>query len=275
MSIEMNTEMSIDIHDLQMGISLGMPHSVGRVKQRAGLVGRTGPARFIIIAPRLPVPRGQPVGVPGAAGGARQAPSVQPNFRNTHGRCLGREINLNDMERAIPSPTDAQGNHPWRPPRAGAQTGNPQQPHRGDIRDATDGRAQHCAADAGRRDGADHRSPRQEVAHQMLCSSRVGGPTPRVASPGRRMGIHGIDALTAVSFEPITATRTHGCDAKPCEVRRLGIPAEARVAGRIFLAEDDRKDGRELPIPDGPGPYPENASATVRNDPCANQDGYQ
>ncbi len=45
-------ELGIDIPDLQVGFNLGLPHSVGRVRQRAGRVGRTGPGRFIIVAPR-------------------------------------------------------------------------------------------------------------------------------------------------------------------------------------------------------------------------------
>ena len=45
-------ELGIDIPDLQVGFNLGLPHPVGRIRQRAGRVGRTGPARFIIVAPR-------------------------------------------------------------------------------------------------------------------------------------------------------------------------------------------------------------------------------
>ena len=80
---------------------------------------------------------------------ARLYPS-NPNIRNTHGRCLAKETDLNGAERAIPSPTDAwpeqlpqtlreiaRGDH-YAPE---FQTGDPQQPHRNDIRDAADGRA--------------------------------------------------------------------------------------------------------------------------------------
>ena len=145
-------ELGMDIPDLQVGFNLGLPHSVGRVKQRAGRVGRTGPGRFIIIAPRhafqfyedsLETYWQQPVEP------ARLYP-CNPNIRNTHGRCLAKETDLNGMERAIPSPTDAwpeqlpqtlreiaRGDH-YAPE---FQTGDPQQPHRGDIRDAADGRA--------------------------------------------------------------------------------------------------------------------------------------
>ena len=145
-------EMGIDIPDLQVGFNLGLPHSVGRVKQRAGRVGRTGPGRFIILAPRhafqfhedsLENYWEQPVEP------ARLYPS-NPNIKNTHGRCLAKETDLNGMERAIPSPTDAwpeqlpqtlreiaRGGH-YAPE---FQTGDPQQPHRSDIRDAADGRA--------------------------------------------------------------------------------------------------------------------------------------
>ncbi len=145
-------EMGIDIPDLQVGFNLGLPHSVGRVRQRAGRVGRTGPGRFIIVAPRhafqfhedsLEIYWQQPVEP------ARLYPS-NPNIRNTHGRCLAKETDLNGMERAIPSPTDAwpeqlpqtlreiaRGEH-YAPE---FQTGDPQQPHRNDIRDAADGRA--------------------------------------------------------------------------------------------------------------------------------------
>ena len=145
-------EMGIDIPDLEVGFNLGLPHSVGRIKQRAGRVGRTGPGRFIIVAPRhalqfhgdsLETYWGQPVEP------ARLYPS-NPNIRNTHGRCLARETDLNGMERSIPSPTDAwpeqlpqtlreiaRGDH-YAPE---FQTGDPQQPHRNDIRDAADGRA--------------------------------------------------------------------------------------------------------------------------------------
>ena len=145
-------EMGIDIPDLQVGFNLGLPHSVGRVRQRAGRIGRTGPGRFIIVAPRhafqfhedsLENYWGQPVEP------ARLYPS-NPNIKNTHGRCLAKETDLNGMERAIPSPTDAwpeqlpqtlreiaRGDH-YAPE---FQTGDPQQPHRNDIRDAADGRA--------------------------------------------------------------------------------------------------------------------------------------
>ena len=80
---------------------------------------------------------------------ARLYPS-NPNIKNTHGRCLARETDLNGMERAIPSPPDAwleqlpetlreiaRGDH-YAPE---FQTGDPQHPHRNDIRDAADGRA--------------------------------------------------------------------------------------------------------------------------------------
>ena len=145
-------EMGIDIPDLQVGFNLGLPHSVGKVKQRAGRVGRTGPGRFIIVASRhalqfhedsLDVYWNQ------AVEPARLYPS-NPNIRNTHGRCLAKETDLNGMERSIPSPTDAwpeqlpqtlreiaRGDH-YAPE---FQTGDPQQPHRNDIRDAADGRA--------------------------------------------------------------------------------------------------------------------------------------
>ena len=145
-------EMGIDIPDLEVGFNLGLPHSVGRIRQRAGRVGRTGPGRFIIVAPRhafqfhedsLETYWGQPVEP------ARLYPS-NPNIRNTHGRCLARETDLNGMERSLPSPTDAwpeqlpptlreiaRGDH-YAPE---FQTGDPQQPHRNDIRDAADGRA--------------------------------------------------------------------------------------------------------------------------------------
>ena len=145
-------EMGIDIPDLQVGFNLGLPHSVGKLRQRAGRVGRTGPGRFIIVAPRhalqfhedsLEVYWNQPVEP------ARLYPS-NPNIKNTHGRCLAKETDLNGMERSIPSPTDAwpeqlpqtlreiaRGDH-YAPE---FQTGDPQQPHRDDIRDAADGRA--------------------------------------------------------------------------------------------------------------------------------------
>ena len=145
-------EMGIDIPDLQVGFNLGLPHSVGKLKQRAGRVGRTGPGRFIIVARRhalqfhedsLETYWNQPVEP------ARLYPS-NPNIKNTHGRCLAKETDLNGMERAIPSPTDAwpeqlpqtlreiaHGDH-YAPE---FQTGDPQQPHRNDIRDAADGRA--------------------------------------------------------------------------------------------------------------------------------------
>ena len=125
---------------------------MGRIRQRAGRVGRTGPGRFIIIAPRrafqfhedsLAAYWGQPVEP------ARLYPS-NPNIKNTHGRCLAKETDLNGTERAIPSPTDtwpeqlpqtlreiARGDH-YAPE---FQTGDPQQPHRNDIRNAADGRA--------------------------------------------------------------------------------------------------------------------------------------
>ena len=145
-------EMGIDIPDLQVGFNLGLPHSVGRVRQRAGRVGRTGPGRFIIVAPRhafqfhedsLETYWQQPVEP------ARLYPS-NPNIKNTHGRCLAKETDLNGMERAIPSPTDAWPEQLPQTLREIArgehyalefQTGDPQQPHRNNIRDAADGQA--------------------------------------------------------------------------------------------------------------------------------------
>ena len=145
-------EMGIDIPDLQVGFNLGLPHSVGRVKQRAGRVGRTGPGRFIIVAPRHAFQFHEDSLEnywEQAVEPARLYPS-NPNIKNTHGRCLAKETDLNGMERAIPAPTDtwpeqlpqtlkeiARGDH-YAPE---FQTGDPQQPHRNDIRDAADGRA--------------------------------------------------------------------------------------------------------------------------------------
>ena len=145
-------EMGIDIPDLQVAFNLGLPHSVGRVKQRAGRVGRTGPGRFIIVAPRHAFQFHEDSLAnywEQAVEPARLYPS-NPNIRNTHGRCLAKETDLNGMERSIPSPTDAwpdqlpqtlreiaRGDH-YAPE---FQTGDPQQPHRNDIRDAADGRA--------------------------------------------------------------------------------------------------------------------------------------
>ena len=115
-------------------------------------MGRNSPGRFIIVAPRqafqfhedsLEAYWRQPVEP------ARLYPS-NPNIRNTHGRCLAKETDLNGAERTIPSPTDAwpeqlpqtlreiaRGDH-YAPE---FQTGDSQQPHRNDIRDAADGRA--------------------------------------------------------------------------------------------------------------------------------------
>ena len=45
-------ELGIDIPDLQVGLNLGLLHSVGRLRQRAGRVGRNSQGRFIIVAPR-------------------------------------------------------------------------------------------------------------------------------------------------------------------------------------------------------------------------------
>ena len=93
-----------------MGFNLGLPHSAGRLKQRARRVGRTGPGRLIIVAVKrrafqfhedsLTAYWEQPVEP------ARLYPS-NPNIKNTHGRCLAKETDLNGMERTIPSPTDA------------------------------------------------------------------------------------------------------------------------------------------------------------------------
>ena len=158
-------ELGIDIPDLQVGFNLGLPHSVGRLRQRAGRVGRSSPGRFIVMAPRhafqfhddsLETYWQQPVEP------ARLYPS-NPNIKNTHGRCLARETDLNGMERSIPSPTDvwpeqlpqtlreiARGDH-YAPE---FQTGDPQQPHRNDIRDARRRAGAHRADPAGGGDGA-------------------------------------------------------------------------------------------------------------------------
>ena len=150
-----------------------LPHSVGKLKQRAGRVGRTGPGRFIIVAPRhalqfhedsLATYWEQPVEP------ARLYPS-NPNIKNTHGRCLAKETDLNGMERAIPSPTDAwpeqlpqtlreiaRGDH-YAPE---FQTGDPQQPHRRRHPGRRRWARPHRAADAGRRE----RTPDHRTAHQ-------------------------------------------------------------------------------------------------------------
>lgn len=45
-------EMGIDIADLSLGINIGKPKSVSSLRQRAGRVGRTRPATFIVITPK-------------------------------------------------------------------------------------------------------------------------------------------------------------------------------------------------------------------------------
>ena len=123
-------ELGIDIPDLQVGFNLGLPHSVGRLRQRAGRVGRSSPGRFIIVAPRhafqfhedsLEVYWRQPVEP------ARLYPS-NPNIRNTHGRCLAKG---DGPERHGARPAvahgclagatapDTPGDRPGRPLRAG------------------------------------------------------------------------------------------------------------------------------------------------------------
>ena len=145
-------EIGIDIPDLQVGLNLGLPHSGGRLRQRAGRVGRSRPGRFIIKAPRhafqfhgysLETYWRQLV-EPG-----RLHPS-NPNIRNSHGRCLAKETDLNGMECAIPAPMDARPEQQlstlWKIARGDHyapefQTEDPQQPHRNNIRDAAGGRA--------------------------------------------------------------------------------------------------------------------------------------
>ena len=81
-----------------------MPTYSIKVRQRAGRVGRTGPGRFIMVAPRhafqfhedsLENYWQQPVEP------ARLYPA-NPNIKNTHGRCLAKETDLNGMERGFP-----------------------------------------------------------------------------------------------------------------------------------------------------------------------------
>lgn len=140
-------EMGIDISDLNVGFNLGVPHSIARAKQRAGRVGRRSPGRFIIMAPRealrlyhdsLEHYWHQPVEP------ARLYPQ-NPHIKNTHGRCLAKETDLNGRDRQLPNPEAdwpeqlpdalrqiARGEH-YAPE---FQTADPQQPHRSDIRDA-------------------------------------------------------------------------------------------------------------------------------------------
>ena len=147
-------EMGIDIPDLQVGFNLGSA-PFGGTHQATGWPGgaqQPGPFYHHSAAPRrafqfhedsLAAYWRQPVEP------ARLYPS-NPNIKNTHGRCLAKETDLNGTERSIPSPTDAwpeqlpqtlreiaRGDH-YAPE---FQTGDPQQPHRNDIRDAADGRA--------------------------------------------------------------------------------------------------------------------------------------
>ena len=74
-------EMGFDVPDLQAGFNLGLLHSLGKLKQRARRVGRTGPGRFIIMAPHLPVPRGQLRDILESASGAGPALSIQPQYQ--------------------------------------------------------------------------------------------------------------------------------------------------------------------------------------------------
>ena len=207
-------EMGIDIPDLQVGFNLGLPHSVGRrVRQRAGRVGRNSPGRFIIVAPRhafqfhedsLAAYWRQPVEP------ARLYPS-NPNIKNTHGRCLAKETDLNGMERAIPSPTDAwpeqlpqtlreiaRGDHYAPEFQTGDPAATPPQRHPGRRRWA----GAHRAADAGRRERTpDHRTADQRGDPSGGSSGRLpaGHLLPRQAvllHPGlagvrRRDGDHG------------------------------------------------------------------------------------
>ena len=168
-------EMGVDIPDLQVGFNLRLPHSVGRVKQRVGGVGRTVPVRFVIVAWRhafqfyedsLAAYWYQPV-----------EPS-NPNIRNTHGRCLARETDLSGMALSIPSlRTPGPSNCPKRCARSpGATTtrrssrpGSPAarpQLHQGRRRRT----GPHRSADARRRE----RTPEHRTAHQR-GDQKVGG----------------------------------------------------------------------------------------------------
>ena len=142
-------EMGIDIPDLNVGFNLGLHHSIARIKQRAGRVGRTSPGRFVIVAPghafqfhqdSLATYWNQPMAP------ARLYPS-NPNIKNTHGRCLAKETDLNGRTREVAQPQDtwpeqlpqtlreiALGDH-YAPE---FQTGDPAQPHKSDIRDTAD-----------------------------------------------------------------------------------------------------------------------------------------
>ena len=165
-------EMGIDIPDLQVGFNLGLPHSVGRVRQRAGRVGRTAPGRFIIVAPRrafqfhedsLETHWRQPVE-------PARLYSSNPNIKNTHGRCLAKETDLNGTERPSPRPRmpgrsscpRRSGDRPGRSLRAGVPDGgspaaSPQR-HQGCRRRP----GAHRAVDAGRRERTpDHRTADQ------------------------------------------------------------------------------------------------------------------
>ena len=201
-------EMGIDIPDLQVGFNLGLPHSVGRVRQRAGRVGRTGPGQFIIVAPRhafqfhedsLEVYWRQSVEP------ARLYPD-NPVIKNTHGRCLAKETDLNGMERSIPSPTEtwpeqlpqtlreiARGDHYAPEFQTGDPPATPPQRYQGRRRRPSP----HRAADAGRRDGtADQRGDPQGGGAGRLPPGRLLPRQAVVFHPGlagvrRRDGDHG------------------------------------------------------------------------------------
>ena len=200
-------EMGMDIPDLQVGFNLGLPHSVGRVKQRAGRVGRTGPGRFIIVAPRhafqfhedsLEIYWHQSVEP------ARLYPS-NPNIRNTHGRCLAKETDPQRHGTGHPvahgrlagaTAPDAQRDRPRRSLRAGVpdrgSAATPPQRHQGRRR----WEGTHHAADAGRRDGtADQRDDpsggsQGRVSTGHLLPRQAVLFHPGLAGVGRRDGDH-------------------------------------------------------------------------------------
>ena len=145
-------ELGIDIPDLSVGLNLGLPSSIQRLKQRAGRIGRRSPGRFMIMAPADALKYhdddlysywSHPVE------GARLYPD-NPIIRNTHSRCLQKETDLNKPPKnAKPDQTDEWAEQlppPLQELATGAHndpqyvTGDPNHPHRNDIRDAADTR---------------------------------------------------------------------------------------------------------------------------------------
>ena len=133
-------EMGIDICDLNIGMNLGVPTTIQRLRQRAGRVGRRTPGRFIIVADEYAFQfhRGRLEEYWNTPVEPARLYTNNPFIRNTHQRCLMMEAR---GERSLPRGEELpaiRGISQGKDYQPQFTTGNVKDPHRNQIRDAVE-----------------------------------------------------------------------------------------------------------------------------------------